>query len=288
MRRDGQRFLRTDFADSSLGLGDHFIRRLVMGRAGNGDVDVATRGSSASRVTSWQRTRPLTTRGEEEGQHWFTEKNGRRVLKILDQGGHRYWRAPRPRPRPHRRQRRQQKRQILQAALTGAPLQPTTTAEEAIKVLQAALRSALANISSADQEHKNECKKIRKKLRERRQDIEEELAECEEAREKSDRRLQRARDKIESLEEAGGKLARAREKIKQLKKDRLAAPIACAACVRRDAWDVHCDNELTELCSYDGNNPTYEPFKRKSDTGNYLHYLFTALCAIYILYGFVT
>ena len=43
-------------------------------RAGDGGRLAATCGA-ASHVTSWQRTRPLTSRGKEEGGQWFREKS---------------------------------------------------------------------------------------------------------------------------------------------------------------------------------------------------------------------
>ena len=59
-----------------------FVRQLVTSCAVDGGLLAATRGASASHVTSLQGTRPLTTRGMEEGGTWFQERNGRKVLKL--------------------------------------------------------------------------------------------------------------------------------------------------------------------------------------------------------------
>ena len=131
-----------------------FVRQLVTSCAVDGGLLAATRGASASHVTSLQGTRPLTTRGMEEGGTWFQERNGRKVLKLKlgSSGCQKYWRAPRPRPRPHRRRRRRQVKKIVQAALghqEAASAVPAVEAEMDILVLQNSLRGALHRAAAA-------------------------------------------------------------------------------------------------------------------------------------------
>jgi hypothetical protein len=132
------------------------LRTVMSGsRAGDGGRLAATCGA-ASHVTSWQRTRPLTSRGKEEGGQWFREKSGRRVLKLrLESSCHRqrYWRAPRPRLRPHRRRQRRQDMETLQAALprhTTSRTAASTDAELVIQVLQRSLCTALQRAQVAE------------------------------------------------------------------------------------------------------------------------------------------
>ena len=127
-----------------------------MSCAVSGGLLAATRGASASHVTSWQGTRLLTTRGKAEGGKWFRERNGRKVLKLGlgSSGCYKFWRAPRPRPKPHRRRQRQQVKETLTVQLALSQYttiaSTATNAEVVIQVLQRSLSIAIMRVQVAE------------------------------------------------------------------------------------------------------------------------------------------
>lgn len=193
---------------------------LVTDRAGGRGSYAATRASRL-RVPSWDWARPVTAREKEEEKNWIREKNGRKVLKIVQGNGqYRYWRAPRPRPRPNRRRRRQKKRAVMEVALNGPPPQSASVnAAEVIVVLQQVLQAAIKEKEEAQEE----AEKARGRLQKKKAKIVELQEQHAEEREEHAWQVHKLQEKLKARQPAtqqdkerrGGELQRASKRNKQ-------------------------------------------------------------------------
>ena len=113
----------------------------------------ATTRAAFARVTLGERNYgPFTTRKKRGGEHWFREKNGRRVLRISDGRGHqRFWRAPKPRPRPNRRANKSRRQEILREVSNDNQVYANIPdSAEVICVLQSSLKNAWRKTEAAE------------------------------------------------------------------------------------------------------------------------------------------